>query len=98
MKLYRHSYLLLPYPAIKQDHSSTTYRPDIDGLRMIAVGIVVIFHAWPEVLTGGFVGVDVFFLLFRAISLRRFLSRKIIRGHSLTMGFIIVGSREFTLH
>jgi hypothetical protein len=64
MKLYRHSYLLLPYPAIKQDHSSTTYRPDIDGLHMIAVDIAMLFHGWSDVVTGGFVGVDVFFCYF----------------------------------
>lgn len=39
------------------------YRPDIDGLRAIAILSVVIFHAFPSVLTGGFVGVDVFFVI-----------------------------------
>ena len=39
------------------------YRPDIDGLRTIAVSIVIIFHAWPKLLTGGFVGVDIFFVI-----------------------------------
>ncbi|WP_421299859.1 acyltransferase family protein [Aeromonas veronii] len=39
------------------------YRPDIDGLRAVAVGLVVIFHAFPELLKGGFVGVDVFFII-----------------------------------
>ena len=43
--------------------SQTQYRPDIDGLRAIAVGVVMAYHAFPSVLSGGFVGVDVFFVI-----------------------------------
>ena len=39
------------------------YRPDIDGLRAVAVAVVVVFHAFPSLLPGGFVGVDVFFVI-----------------------------------
>lgn len=39
------------------------YRPDIDGLRAVAVVSVVIFHAFPAFFPGGFVGVDVFFVI-----------------------------------
>lgn len=42
---------------------STTYRPDIDGLRTLAVVPVVLFHAGIPHIEGGYVGVDVFFVI-----------------------------------
>src|SRR5271170_2686414 len=39
------------------------YRPDIDGLRAVAILSVLAFHLWPWRVSGGFVGVDVFFVI-----------------------------------
>ena len=44
-------------------HHRTRYRPDIDGLRAVAVLPVVAFHAGLHAVRGGFVGVDVFFVI-----------------------------------
>ena len=43
--------------------SHPRYRPDIDGLRAIAILGVVVYHAFPDLLKGGFVGVDIFFVI-----------------------------------
>src|SRR5258706_15750012 len=40
-----------------------SYRPDIDGLRALAVLAVIAFHGFPEYVPGWFVGVDVFFVI-----------------------------------
>jgi peptidoglycan/LPS O-acetylase OafA/YrhL len=39
------------------------YRADIDGLRAVAIVSVIVYHAFPGVLAGGFLGVDVFFVI-----------------------------------
>jgi len=39
------------------------FRPDIQGLRAIAVSLVVVYHLYPSALPGGFAGVDVFFVI-----------------------------------
>ena len=43
--------------------SRRRFMPEIQGLRAVAVGLVVLFHLWPADVPGGFVGVDVFFVI-----------------------------------
>ncbi|HEY5273910.1 MAG TPA: acyltransferase family protein [Acidimicrobiales bacterium] len=81
------------------------WRLDIQGLRGVAILAVVIYHADPTLLPGGFIGVDLFFvisgflitgLLMReleergTVSLRRFYARRIRR--LLPMAFIVIAA------
>lgn len=56
------------------------YRADIDGLRAIAVLSVVVFHAFPHFLTGGFVGVDIF-LVISGYLITRIVNEEVAEGH-----------------
>jgi peptidoglycan/LPS O-acetylase OafA/YrhL len=49
--------------ANRPHRSTMKYRPEIDGLRAIAVVAVILFHAGFEPFAGGFVGVDIFFVI-----------------------------------
>ena len=51
-------------PAVSEAQPrNSDYRPDIDGLRAIAVLSIVVFHAFRSLAGGGFVGVDIFFVI-----------------------------------
>jgi peptidoglycan/LPS O-acetylase OafA/YrhL len=93
-----------PAPRAEAVPARTGFRPDIQALRAVAVLAVVINHLWPDWLHGGYVGVDVFFVisgflisshLDREISktgrvrLGRFYARRIRR--LLPAAFVVLG-------
>jgi peptidoglycan/LPS O-acetylase OafA/YrhL len=55
------------------------YRPEIDGLRAVAVLSIVGFHAFPEFLPGGFVGVDVFYVV-SGYLITRLILQDLVKG------------------
>jgi peptidoglycan/LPS O-acetylase OafA/YrhL len=67
-----------------------SYRPDIDGLRALAIIIVIGFHYFPQLFHGGYLGVDIFFVISgylitqilinqEVISIKEFYIRRIAR-------------------
>jgi len=48
---------------VRKTREGQGFRPDIQGLRAIAVSMVVVYHLYPSALPGGFAGVDVFFVI-----------------------------------
>ncbi len=59
----------------------SAFRPDIEGLRAVAVTLVVGYHAWPAAVPGGFVGVDVFFVISGFLITGHLLADRSSKGH-----------------
>ena len=84
--------IITPEPSSAE--SAARFRPDIEGMRAVAVVLVVLYHAGVAVFGGGFIGVDVFFVIsgflittqlfgelqrHQTISVSRFYARRAIR-------------------
>jgi hypothetical protein len=65
------------------------YRPDIDGLRALAITAVLINHAFPALLPGGFIGVDIFFVI------SGFLITSIIHNSLKNNDFSFIAGKKF---
>jgi peptidoglycan/LPS O-acetylase OafA/YrhL len=68
------------------DYAALSYRPDVDGLRAIAVAGVVAYHNFPKTAHGGFIGVDIFFVI-SGFLITSILAREIDAGGIGFVGF-----------
>jgi peptidoglycan/LPS O-acetylase OafA/YrhL len=73
--------------------ANANYRPDIDGLRAIAVLSVVFYHAGFKVFSGGFVGVDVFFVI-SGFLITRLMVGELARGRFTFASFYVRRARR----
>ena len=67
--------------------SDRPFRPDVEGLRAVAVLLVVLYHADIPGITGGFVGVDVFFVISGFVITGLLLRERATSGHTSILHF-----------
>jgi peptidoglycan/LPS O-acetylase OafA/YrhL len=73
-------------PSLSPGHPAAGHRPEIDGLRALAIAPVVLHHAAPDVLPGGFAGVDVFFVI-SGYLITAIILREMAEGRFTLLGF-----------
>lgn len=73
------------------------YRADIDGLRAVAIGAVVVYHALPFRVPGGFIGVDIFFVI-SGYLISSIIFKGLNRGSFSFFTFYVNRVNAFSLH
>ena len=73
--------LRVPYPASQR-------LPAVDGLRALAVLAVVLFHSFPSFITGGFVEVDIFFVISGFVIALRYMEPMVSQKTSFTSFYV----------
>lgn len=68
--------------------STIAYRPDIDGLRAVAVLSVVLFHFDSSYLPGGFLGVDIFFVISGFLITKIIITERLASNFSYTSFYV----------
>jgi peptidoglycan/LPS O-acetylase OafA/YrhL len=70
---------------LEEPAAASVYRPQLDGLRAVAVSLVLLFHAGSTWFSGGYIGVDVFFVL-SGFLVTQLLLRDIVSQRSIRLG------------
>lgn len=73
-------------PGLNRVIKARAIRTDIQALRTIAVSLVVLFHLWPNRIAGGFIGVDVFFVI-SGFLITRHILHEVDSGRFSVTGF-----------